>query len=78
MGIQGPKTAEWFNRGNKALVNGVSSGFRYWGDDDTLVIDRGEGAYVYDMDGKRYIDYQLGFGPVILGHGYKPVADAVG
>jgi len=77
MGIQGPKTAEWFDRGNKALVNGVSSGFRYWGDDDTLVIDRGEGAYVYDMDGKRYIDYQLGFGPIILGHGYKPVADAV-
>ncbi len=77
MSLQGPKTAEWFGRGKKALVNGVSSGFRYWGDDDTLVIDRGEGAYVYDMDGKRYIDYQLGFGPIILGHGYKPVADAV-
>ena len=77
MGIQGPKTAEWFNRGNKALVNGVSSGFRYWGDDDTLVIDRGEGAHIYDMDGNRYIDYQLGFGPIILGHGHKPVADAV-
>ena len=78
MGIQGPKTAEWFNRGNRALVNGVSSGFRYWGDDDTMVIDRGEGAHIYDMDGNRYIDYQLGFGPIILGHGYKPVADAVG
>ncbi|MEA2024961.1 MAG: aspartate aminotransferase family protein [Actinomycetota bacterium] len=77
MGIQGPKTAEWFGRGKEALVNGVSSGFRYWGDDDTLVIDRGEGAYVYDMDGNRYIDYQLGFGPIILGHGHKPVADAV-
>src|SRR5680860_613475 len=77
MSLQGPKTAEWFDRGKAALVNGVSSGFRYWGDDDTLVIDRGEGAYVYDMDGKRYIDYQLGFGPIILGHGYKPVADAV-
>jgi glutamate-1-semialdehyde 2,1-aminomutase len=77
MGIQGPKTAEWFDRGNKALVNGVSSGFRYWGDDDTLVIDRGEGAHIYDMDGKRYIDYQLGFGPIILGHGHKPVVDAV-
>ena len=77
MSLQGPKTAEWFGRANKALVNGVSSGFRYWGDEDTLVIDRGEGAYAFDMDGKRYIDYQLGFGPIILGHGHQPVVDAV-
>lgn len=77
MGLQGPKTAEWFDRANSALVNGVSSGFRYWGDDDTMVIDSGEGAHIFDMDGKRYIDYQLGFGPVILGHGYRPVVDAV-
>ncbi len=78
MGLQGKKTAEWFTRGKGALVNGVSSGFRYWGDDDTLVIDHGEGAYVFDMDGNRYIDYQMGFGPVILGHGEPTVAAAVG
>jgi len=78
MGLQGNKTAEWFARGKGALVNGVSSGFRYWGDDDTLVIDHGEGAYVFDMDGNRYIDYQMGFGPVILGHGEPTVAAAVG
>ncbi len=77
MGLQGERTGEWFDRGKKALVNGVSSGFRYWGDDDTLVIDRGEGAYVFDMDGAKYIDYQLGFGPVILGHGHPVVAEAV-
>ena len=69
MGLQGEKTAAWFARAKANLVNGVSSQFRYWGDDDTLVIDRGEGAYVFDMDGNRYIDYQCGFGPVILGHG---------
>ncbi len=77
MGLQGKNTAEWFERGRAALVNGVSSGYRYWGDDDTLVIDRGDGAHVYDMDGNRYIDYQLGFGPVILGHGHPVVAAAV-
>ena len=49
---------------------GVNSNFRYWGDDDTLVITHGEGAYVWDADGKRYIDYRLGFGPIILGHAY--------
>lgn len=77
MGLQGERTGEWFDRGKKALVNGVSSGFRYWGDEDTLVIDRGEGAYVFDMDGTRYIDYQLGFGPIVLGHGHPVVAEAV-
>ncbi len=77
MGLQGPKTAAWFARGKAVLVNGVSSGFRYWGDEDTMVIDRGEGAYVYDMDGNRYVDYQLGFGPIILGHGHPQVAAAV-
>ena len=52
MGLQGSKGAEWFSRASKSLVNGVSSQFRYWGDDDTLVIERGEGGYVYDVDGK--------------------------
>ncbi len=77
MGLQGEQTAAWFQRAHAALVNGVSSGFRYWGPDDTMVIDRGEGAYVYDMDGNRYIDYQNGFGPIILGHGHPAVSEAV-
>jgi glutamate-1-semialdehyde 2,1-aminomutase len=77
MGLQGEKTAAWFRRGQQVLVNGVSSGFRYWGDDDTIVVDHGEGAYVFDMDGKRYVDYHLGFGPVILGHGHPAVVAAV-
>lgn len=77
MGLQGDKTHEWFERAKHNLVSGVSSGFRYWGDHDTLVIERGEGGHVYDMDGRRYIDYQLGFGPVILGHGHPAVTEAV-
>jgi glutamate-1-semialdehyde 2,1-aminomutase len=77
MSIQGPKTAEWFKRSRQVLVNGVSSGFRYWGDDDTLVMDHGYAGHVVDMDGKDYVDFQLGFGPVILGHGDPYVAEAV-
>lgn len=77
MGLQGEKTSEWFQRGKRSLVNGVSSGFRYWGEDDTLVVDHGEGAYLFDMDGNRYIDYHCGFGPVILGHGEPSVVQAV-
>ncbi len=77
MGLQGPQTAAWFARAREALLLGVSSQFRYWGDDDTLVIDRGDGAYIWDMDGNRYIDYRNGFGPIILGHGHPAVAGAV-
>jgi glutamate-1-semialdehyde 2,1-aminomutase len=47
------------------------------GDDDTIVIDRGQGAYVFDMDGKRYIDYQCSWGPIILGHADPVVTEAV-
>lgn len=77
MGLQGSVGAEWFQRASANLINGVSSQFRYWGDDDTFVIERGEGGHVYDVDGNRYIDYQLGFGPIILGHGDAAVAAAV-
>ncbi len=77
MGLQGQNTGEWFDRAKAVLVNGVSSQFRYWSDEDTLVIDHGEAGHVIDMDGKRYIDYQLGFGPVILGHGDPAVSSAV-
>jgi glutamate-1-semialdehyde 2,1-aminomutase len=77
MSLQGDQTKQWFDRARKVLVNGVSSQFRYWGDDDTIVIERGEGGHLFDMDGKRYIDYQLGFGPVILGHGDPTVSAAV-
>jgi glutamate-1-semialdehyde 2,1-aminomutase len=77
MGLQGNKGAEWFDRASAKLINGVSSQFRYWGDQDTLVIERGEGGHVYDVDGKRYIDYQCGFGPIILGHADEEVGQAV-
>jgi len=68
MNMQGPKSNELFDKALKVMPYGVNSNFRYWGDDDTLVISRGEGAYVWDVDDKKYIDYRLGFGPIILGH----------
>lgn len=38
---------------------------------------KAEGAYVYDEDGNRFIDYISSWGPMILGHAYPPVVDAV-
>jgi len=59
---------EFFERALKVIPYGVNSNFRYSGDDQTLVVADARDAYVYDFDGKRYIDYRLGYGPVILGH----------
>ncbi len=77
MSLQGEKTKSIFNKAKQYIPQGVSSNFRYWGDDDTLVIAKGEGAYIWDADGKRYIDYRLGFGPVILGHNFPQVTERV-
>lgn len=64
----GPKSREMFMRGKESIPGGVSSNFRYWGDDATLVVKKAKGAYLWDQDDNRYIDYRLGFGPVVLGH----------
>ncbi|MEW6716905.1 MAG: guanitoxin biosynthesis PLP-dependent transaminase GntE [Chloroflexota bacterium] len=77
MALQGKKTKQLYQRALNVIPNGVNSNFRYWGEEDTLVIERGEGAYIWDMDGKRYIDYRLAFGPIILGHAHPIVNEAV-
>jgi glutamate-1-semialdehyde 2,1-aminomutase len=42
-----------------------------------LFIERGQGPYLFDADGNRYIDYVLSWGPLILGHAYPSVAEAL-
>jgi glutamate-1-semialdehyde 2,1-aminomutase len=71
------RTHALYERASKVIPYGVNSNFRYWGPKDTLVIPRGEGAVIWDADENRYIDYRLGFGPVILGHSYPPVVQRV-
>ena len=68
----------------KYLPAGVSSNARLWrggicppGLPCELFIKKAEGSKVWDADGNKYIDYRLGYGPVILGHGYKKITDAV-
>ena len=40
-------------------------------------IERGEGAYLYDVDGNRYVDYVLSWGPLVLGHAHPRVVEAL-
>ncbi|HHS97449.1 MAG TPA: aminotransferase class III-fold pyridoxal phosphate-dependent enzyme, partial [Chloroflexi bacterium] len=71
------RTRTLFQRAKAVIPYGVNSNFRYWGDEETLVVTRGEGAYIWDADGNRYIDYRLAFGPIILGHAYPAVVERV-
>jgi glutamate-1-semialdehyde 2,1-aminomutase len=71
------QTRALFEKAKQFIPYGVNSNFRYWGDEDTLIATRGEGAYIWDADDNRYIDYRLAFGPIILGHGYPPVVKRV-
>jgi glutamate-1-semialdehyde aminotransferase len=61
-----PGGAQTFSKGPLSFVQGVLPNF----------LGRAEGPYVWDVDGNRYIDYILGLGPVILGHGDPAVNEA--
>ncbi len=65
-----------YRRALRSLPGGTNSNFRAWGE-DTIYVDRGKGALVWDLDGNEYIDLRLGYGPVILGHGDDRVDDYV-
>ncbi|WP_198663931.1 aspartate aminotransferase family protein [Jiangella endophytica] len=63
-------------RAERVLAGGVSSDARRL-PNGTLFVDHARGAYLYDVDGNRYIDYVLGQGPALLGHAAGPVVEAV-
>ena len=60
-----------------SLPAGVNSNFRFWGDGITPYVYKAKGAYLWDVDGKKYIDYRMAFGPIILGHSYDEVDQKV-
>ncbi|MDR3295907.1 MAG: aspartate aminotransferase family protein, partial [Clostridiales Family XIII bacterium] len=70
------KSKELQTRACNSIPLGVNSNGRYWSE-GTPYFQKGKGAYVWDVDGNRYIDYRLAFGPVILGYAYDDVDDAV-
>jgi len=74
------RSAELFAKACIPIPAGVNSTARaVWSgwDPYPLFVDRGEGAYLYDVDGNAYIDYLLGLGPMILGHRPPKVTAAV-
>ena len=68
-----------FARAKQTIPGGVNSPVRAFNGvgGDPVFFQRGEGAFLWDEDGNRYIDYVGSWGPMIMGHGYQPVVDAV-
>jgi glutamate-1-semialdehyde 2,1-aminomutase len=68
-----------FKRAKKVIPGGVNSPVRAFGavGGRPLFIRRAKGAYLYDVTGRRYIDYCLSWGPLILGHANRYVLDEV-
>lgn len=62
-----PSLSQTFSKGPGQYVQGVAP----------LFLERAEGCHVWDVDGNEYIDYAMALGPVILGHCYPAVTEAV-
>ncbi len=73
------RSEELFAQAQQLIPGGVDSpvrAFRSVGGTPRF-IDRGKGPAVYDVDGNRYLDYVLSWGPLILGHAYPAVVEAL-
>jgi len=73
------RSARLMERAVKRLPGGVNSpvrAFRSVGG-DPLFMERGEGSTIFDVDGNNYVDYVMSYGPLVLGHTYPAVIEAI-
>ena len=68
-----------FERAQRVIPGGVNSPVRAFGSvgGTPYFVDRADGAYVWDADGRRYIDYVQSYGPGILGHAHPVILEAI-
>ena len=68
-----------FERASQYIPGGVNSPVRAFRSVGLTprYIDHGKGAHIYDVDGNEYIDYISSWGPLLLGHAYPPILEAI-
>ncbi|MGB3028062.1 aspartate aminotransferase family protein [Paradevosia shaoguanensis] len=71
------QSAKVIAENSRFVAGGVNSNFRLGMQPGPLVFERGEGAYLFDVDGNRLIDYYCGMGAMVLGHNPAGVRQAV-
>jgi glutamate-1-semialdehyde 2,1-aminomutase len=73
------RSSALFTEAKQVIPGGVNSPVRAFNavGGDPIFVEKAKGAYLYDVDGNKLIDYINSWGPMILGHAYEPVIDAV-
>ena len=73
------RSIELFSRAQQSIPGGVNSPVRAFKSvgGTPVFFKKAKGAYLYDVDGNRYIDYINSWGPMILGHAFEPVVKAI-
>ena len=73
------KSEQLFSRAQQSIPGGVNSPVRAFKSvgGNPIFLQRAKGAYLYDVDGNQYIDYINSWGPMILGHAFEPVVEAI-
>jgi len=73
------KSQQLFKKASQYIPGGVNSPVRAFKSvgGTPLFIKKAKGAYLYDEDGNRYIDYIASWGPMIMGHAFEPVVEAI-
>ena len=68
---------ELFERALKVFPSGVTHDNRYFGNIEPTYYSRAKGSHKWDVDGNEYIDYWMGHGALLLGHGHSSIVEAV-
>jgi len=70
---------EAFSEAKSVIPGGVDSPVRAFGNvgSEPFMVEKGEGAYIYDIEGNRYLDFVQSWGPLIFGHCDKTIEEAV-
>ena len=73
------RSSQLFKAASKVIPGGVNSPVRAFKavGGTPVFVNKAKGAYLYDADGNRLIDYINSWGPMILGHAFPPVIEAV-
>jgi glutamate-1-semialdehyde 2,1-aminomutase len=74
---RGARQVQLMAEAHRHMPQGVAENYRYWGDERTVFVESSKGCWLTDCDGRRYVDFRLGYGPIILGYRDERVDAAV-
>ncbi|RST77697.1 aspartate aminotransferase family protein [Siminovitchia acidinfaciens] len=71
-----PKSLDFYKEASKVMPGGSTANIKFYAP-YPIIMEKGKGSHLYDLDGNEYIDYLLSYGALILGHGHPRVLQAV-